>query len=107
MKLDLLEVNTFRYTAFISFFLFLFLPLELSMKIFLFGISVYFVVLFFLGTYWSQESHPELRFIIGFWVSTFHTFLFLLGGFFSFVLATIILKFFPFLSRFFSNLIQF
>jgi len=41
------------------------------MKILLFSLFFYFLILFFLCTYWAKEYHPERRFIIGFLVSFF------------------------------------
>jgi hypothetical protein len=76
------------------------------MKIFLFGLFVYFLVLFLLCSYWAKEWHPEIKFKIGFLASTFHIFMFLVAGFFSFVLAKFILKIFVFLSPFFGNLLK-
>jgi hypothetical protein len=107
MKLDLLELNTFRYTTFISFLLFLFSPFNLAMKIFFLALLIYFLVIFSLCVYWAKEWHPDRRFIIGFLVSVFHTFIFLFSGLFSLALSQITLKFSPLLLNYFREILRF
>jgi hypothetical protein len=104
MEFDLVERRTFRPVIFISFFVFLFLPFNLGMKIFLLSLVIYFLVLFALCTYWAKEWHPERRFIIGFMVSFLHTFVFLFGGAIGLILAQITLKLFPLLLNYFRGL---
>jgi hypothetical protein len=107
MEFDLVERRTFRPVIIISFLAFLFLPLELGMKILLFSLFFYFFILFFLCTYWANEYHPERKFIIGFLVSFFHTFVFLLAGFLGLILAQVALKFFPLLVEYFRGIWRF
>jgi hypothetical protein len=97
MQFDFVERRTFRPVIFISFLVFLFLPFNLGIKIFLLSLVIYFLVLFILCTYWAREWHPERKFIIGFMVSFLHTFVFLLGGAIGLILAQITLKLYPFL----------
>jgi hypothetical protein len=101
MEFDFVERKTFRLVIAISFLVFLFLPFNLGIKIFLLSLVIYFLVLFILCTYWAREYHPERKFIVGFLVSFLHTFVFLLGGFLGLILAKIALKFFPLLVDYF------
>jgi hypothetical protein len=104
MQFDFVERRTFHPVIFISFLVFLFLPFNLGIKIFLLSLVIYFLVLFFLCTYWAKEYHPERMFIIGFLVSFLHTFVFLLGGTIGLILAQITLKLFPLLLNYFRGL---
>jgi cell shape-determining protein MreD len=105
MEFDFVERRTFRPAIIVSFLVFLFLPLELGIKIFLLSLTVYFFILFFLCTYWANEWHPERKFIIGFLVSLLHSFVFLLGGFIGLVFAQIVLKFLPPLLNYFRGIL--
>ena len=107
MEFDLVEKRTFYPVLIISFLVFLFLSFDLGMKIFLFSLVIYFFVLFFLCTYWANESHPERKFIIGFLVSFLHTFVFLVGGFLGLILAQITLKLSPLLVNYFRGILRF
>jgi hypothetical protein len=104
MKLDFLETKTLWLVAIFSFFVFLFLPFELGMKIFLSSLFLYFLTLFFLCTYWANDWHPERKFIIGFLVSFLHSFVFLFAGILGLALAQVTLKFFPLLVSYFRGI---
>jgi hypothetical protein len=107
MEFDLVERRTFRPVIVISFLVFLFFPFNLGIKIFLLSLSIYFLVLFFLCTYWAREWYPKGKFIIGFLVSFLHTFVFLLAGFLGLILAQIALKLSPFLLNYFRGIWRF
>jgi hypothetical protein len=107
MALDLVERRTFRPVIAISFLVFLFLPINLGIKILLLSLVIYFFVLFILCAYWASEWHPERKFIIGFLISFLHSFIFLLGGFLGLILAQIALKFFPLLLNYFRGTLGF
>jgi len=107
MKFDLVEKRTFYPVLIISFLVFLFLPFELGMKIFLFSLAIYFFVLFFLCSYWAGEWHPERKFLIGFLVSFLHTFVFLFGGVFGLILAIFISKISPYLIEYLKGVFKF
>ena len=107
MEFDLVERRTFRPVVVISFLVFLFLPLSLGMKIFLFSLIVYFLILFILCTYWANEWHKDRKFIIGFLVSFFHTFVFLLAGAIGLILAQLTLKLFPLLLNYLKGILMF
>jgi hypothetical protein len=84
---DSVEIGTFLLT-FLSFsVLFYFLPTPLVLKILFISAAVFFVLLFSFCSYWAAEWHPERKFVIGFWVSFLHTFLFFLGSFLGFSLT--------------------
>jgi hypothetical protein len=104
MSLDLLEKKTLQLVAIVSFLVFIFLPLGSGMKIFLLSMFSYFLIIFFLATYWSKETHPEIKFLIGFLVSVFHTFVFLFGGLLGLALAQLFLKIYPFLINYFRGI---
>jgi hypothetical protein len=104
MELDLLERTTLRIVTIISFFVFFFLPLKLGMKILFSSLLIYFFVLFFLCSSWASDWHPERKFIIGFFIGAFHSFIFLLGGFIGLILAQIALKLYPFLLDYFRSI---
>jgi len=101
MQFDFVEEKTFRYVVIVSFLVFLFLSINQGLKLLFIALIIYFLVLFFLCTYWANESHPEKKFIIGFLVSFFHAFVFLCGGFLGLVLAQITLKVYPLLLNYF------
>jgi hypothetical protein len=107
MQFDFVERRTLRPVIVISFLVFLFLPFNLGIKIFLFSLVIYFLLLFILCTYWAREWHPERKFIIGFMVSFLHTFVFLLGGAIGLILAQITLKLFPLLLNYFRGIWRF
>jgi len=107
MKLDLVERRTLYPVIIISFFVFLFLSLDLGMRIFFLSLIVYFFTLFSLCTYWANEWHPERKFIIGFLVSFLHTFIFMVGSLIGLVLSQITLKFFPPLIDYFREVFRF
>jgi len=104
MEFDLVERRTFRPVVIISFLVFLFLPLNLGMKIFMFSLIVYFLTLFILCTYWANEWHKDRKFIIGFLVSFLHTFVFLFAGAIGLILAQIALKLSPLLINYFKEI---
>jgi hypothetical protein len=105
MELDLVEKKTLFFATIISFFVFIFLPLEFAMKIFIVSLTVYSLVLFFLCTYWANEWHPERKFIIGLLVTIFHAFIFSASGLLGFILAQFTLKFSPFLIDYFREVL--
>jgi hypothetical protein len=107
MELDLLEDKTLRIVTPISFLVFLFLPLALGMKILLLSLTIYFLIIFILCTYWANEWHKERKFIIGFLVSLFHAFIFILGGSIGLALAQIALKLYPLLLDYIKGLLIF
>lgn len=105
MELDFVERRTLFWTFSIFFVLFLFLPFHLVIKIFFASAIFYFLVLFFLCIAWAGEAHPERKYIIGFLVSFFHTFVFVLGGVLAVALAKLLI-FFGFLN-FLKNIFEF
>lgn len=95
MNLDLVERRILFSVFPISFLAFLFFPFHLVIKILYFSLFVFFLIFFTLTTLWAREAHPERKFIIGFLVTVFHTFIFFLSGVLGGALAFVVLKIFP------------
>lgn len=100
--LEQVERRTLILVIPISFLVFLFLPLDLGIKILLFSALVYFLIFFYLASSWGEPMHPERKFTIGFSVSFLHTFLFILGG----VLGLGLAKFFSYLGNYLGNYLK-
>jgi hypothetical protein len=107
MELDLLERKILIFGIPIFFLIFFFFPSSFGMKI-LYSLSlIFFLILFSLCTYWTAEWHPEKKFIVGFLVSFFHTFVFFLAGIFGLVLAAFVSKIFPYLVNYLIEMFKF
>lgn len=107
MELDLVEKKIFYAVFPISFFVFLFLPFNLAIKILYFSIFLFFLIFFLLTSGWAEEFHPERKYQIAFLVTVFHTFFFFLSGILGGILAVFILKISPFLLEFFKEIFKF
>ncbi|MDI6591574.1 MAG: hypothetical protein QME61_01370 [Patescibacteria group bacterium] len=101
--LEEVERGTLILAIPISFLIFLFLPLNLGIKILIFSTLIYFLVLFYLASSWAEPMHPERKLKIGFLVSFLHTFLFIFGGVIGLGLANFFLFLWNYLKGSFST----
>jgi hypothetical protein len=107
MALDTVEKRILYFVPLSFFFIFLFFPLNLGMKILFSSAILFFLVLFSLCAYWTQEWYPERKLLVGFLVSLLHTFLYIFGGFLGFFFSFLVSKFFPFLINYFKEIFSF
>lgn len=103
--LDLVEKKILNWGIPIFFLAFLFLPFPFKFPLLYFSSLVFFVILFFLCSYWANEYYPEKKFLIGFLVSILHSFLFFLAGSLGMVFSLILLKFFPLIFEFLKGIL--
>lgn len=92
MELDTFGRRSLFWSIPLFLLVFLFLPFSWGMKILFFSTFLFFLIVFFLCAGWAKPKHPERHLVIGFLVSIFHTFLFILGGAIGLFLALLVLK---------------
>ena len=105
--LDIVERQILFWSFPSFFFISLFFPFALVLKILLFAGFVSFLIFFTLCSMWAKPMHPERHIIIGFLASFFHTFFLFLGGTLGLFFGFFFLKFYPFLSTSLKKILPF
>jgi hypothetical protein len=79
-SLDTVGNETLKWSFWIAFFASLFISLKIAVFLLFLCFFIYCFLAFLIFYNWAKEPHPEKSREIAFFITLFHSFLFLLGG---------------------------
>lgn len=89
---DVLEQKIFNLGIPVFFLVFIFVSFDQRIELLYLSTFIFFLILFFLSAYWAKEAHADLMYLIGFFVSIIHTFVFFFSGLIGIILSVLFNK---------------